>query len=95
MQPVPPGQTIRNRITRPLLVERQDTSEVTAGSDNIRACGDRKLNRLAVVESQPEDVTSEPTDHCRSKTSAPISTTDDIPPQGSDPVLPEATQSCR
>jgi hypothetical protein len=73
-------------------VERQDTPEVTAGNDSIRARGDRKLNRLAVVESQPENVTSEPTDHCT--TSPPISTTDDSP-QGSDPVLPETTQTCR
>lgn len=48
-----------------------------------------------MVESQPEDATSEPTGHCRNTAPPPLSTIDDSPPQGSDPVLPETTQACR
>jgi hypothetical protein len=57
--------------------------------------GDRKLNRLVVVESQLDDASSEPIGHCRNTALPPVSTTEDSPPQRSNPVLPKTTQASR
>lgn len=79
------------RSTRPLPEGHQGTPGANSESESMWTNGDRKLNRQAMVGSQPKDTTGKCTAHCRN-TSPPISTTTESASQRSNPLLPKTSQ---